>query len=219
MRRNRDFAAGALLSLCSIKFHLLLLMPIAVLVHRRWTFLKGTFAGGVVLLMLSLAADGFAWPQRFLAVVTNPELHSGPELMTTWRNPVHFFTGGDNFLIENVLNLGVAALFGYLAWRIRRFEIVFALAMTGGLIVCHHAYSQDLVLQLAALGIIATSEASKAVRAASMLVAFPITSLLLLWGWPQSLLVPLLLLSVLVAAAFADRDDAQGRPRTGLPAA
>jgi hypothetical protein len=217
MRRNRDFAAGALLSLCSIKFHLLFLVPIAVLIHRRWTLLKGALTGAAVLLALSFAADGPGWPHRFLTVITNPELHPGPDHMTTLRNPVHFFTGGDNLLIENALNLGVGALFAYLAWRNRRFEIGFALAMTGGLIVCHHAYSQDLVLQLAALGVIATSEASKAVRAASMLVALPVTNLLLLWGWPQSLLVPLLLLSVLVAAAFADRDDAQGRPRAGLP--
>ena len=51
--RGEDFQAGLALSLCAIKPHLLVLVPLALAVQRRWGVLRGGLAGGAVLFALS----------------------------------------------------------------------------------------------------------------------------------------------------------------------
>src|SRR6185503_15788753 len=57
-RKHADFAAGLVLSLCAIKFHLFLLLPAAVLFQRRWRILGGGAVGGVVLFLIGLGSGG-----------------------------------------------------------------------------------------------------------------------------------------------------------------
>ena len=62
MTRGRDFAAGLLLALCSIKFHMFLLLPLVLLIHRRWAVLRGGLVGGAILLAIASswkARNGF----------------------------------------------------------------------------------------------------------------------------------------------------------------
>ena len=47
VRKGDDFPAGLVLSLCAIKPHLFLLIPAAVLFHRRWKILQGAAVGGL----------------------------------------------------------------------------------------------------------------------------------------------------------------------------
>jgi hypothetical protein len=213
--RNKSFWAGAVLMLATIKFHLFVLVAVAIVVHRKWNILKGTIAGGAVLLLLSIAADGFGWPARFLAMVRNPELHPGPDHMTTFRNLAWTISGGENKALEMAMNLVVAGLFVYLAWRIKDFNAVIGLALVGGLVICHHAYSQDLMLLLLAVPLIVTSTASKAVRGITMVAALPPTAFVLYSGFPYSALVPLLLTSILLAALIFDAHQSTGSARRG----
>ncbi len=212
LSKGRDFEAGLLMSLASIKFHILLLVPIAVVFHKRWAFLRGGLAGAAALLILSVVADGWDWPRRFLAVVTNPELHPGPDHMETLRNLAWILSGGDNRPLEFALSLPVAALYTWLAYRIRDFSIAFGLAIPAGLLICHHAYSQDLLLLLLTLFLFAIGPASKWLRGIVMIVALPPTTFLLFSGFPYSTAVPLLLLSILVVAALVDANRATSSP-------
>jgi hypothetical protein len=212
--KGRDFEAGLLMSLASIKFHVLILVPIAVIFHRRWHFLRGGLLGAGVLLLLSSLADGWDWPRRFLAVVTNPELHPGPDHMVTLRNLAWLLSGGENRPLELALSLPVTALYAWLAWRIRDFQLAFALAIPAGLLVCHHAYSQDLLLLLVSLFVFAIVPSSRPVRGLTMALTLPPAVFMLFSGFPYSTIVPLLLLSILVAAAFADAHGPTS-PRTG----
>jgi len=198
-RAGRDFAAGAVLSLAAIKFHLLMMVPVALILHRRWDFLRGGLAGGAVLLALSTAAGGWDWPRRFLAVVANPELHPGPDHMITFRNLAWFLSGAENRPLELALSAGLAAAFVYCAWRIRDFQVVFGLSLVTGLAVCHHAYSQDLLMLLLVVALFATSGASRGLRALAMAAALPPAVFLLFHGFPFSVAVPLLLTSIVLA--------------------
>ena len=217
-RGGREFFAGVLLSLCSIKVHLFLLVPLVVLLHRRWAILSGAVIGGSGLMAWSILADGFGWPGRFLNAVRNPELHPGPEHMTTFRNLANYLSGGDNSTLELAMSLATAALVAYLVWRIRNFEVAFGVALAGGLLVCHHAYTQDLLLLFLAALLFATAPASGVLRGVSVTAALPPTAFLLLSDHPWSALVPLLLLSVLLAA-FADVSHRPASPATGNHAA
>jgi hypothetical protein len=44
-RSKRDFLAGLVLSLCAIKFHLFLFIPVLLLLKRRWGILRGGACG------------------------------------------------------------------------------------------------------------------------------------------------------------------------------
>jgi hypothetical protein len=206
-RRGRDFLAGLLLALCSIKFHLFVLVPLAVILRRRWGILKGGAAGGAVLFAISAVSGGIDWPLRFLDVVGNPELHPGPDHMPTLRGLVFAFAG-DNRGIEITLIIPVVALFVWLARRIANYEIDFGLSLVAGLLVCHHAYMQDLMVLLLALALFAIAPASRALRGATMITALPPAYFMLLHGVPYNVAVPLLLVAILIAAVA----DARGSP-------
>src|ERR1700722_18889578 len=53
-RRNRDFAAGLVLSLCALKFHLFLFLALLLVMKKRWRTIQGGACGLVVLALLSL---------------------------------------------------------------------------------------------------------------------------------------------------------------------
>jgi hypothetical protein len=199
-RGGREFAAGLVISLAAIKFHLLLVVPVALILHKQWRFLKGGLVGGAALLVLSALADGWDWPRRFLSVVTNPELHPGPDHMITFRNLTWLFTGGENRAVEFAMSAAALAVFVYVAMRIRDFQVVFGLALVTGMLVCHHAYSQDLLMLLLVVALFATSTASKWLRGLTMVAALPPTAFILFYGFPLSAAVPVLLSSILLTS-------------------
>ena len=49
MRQNRDAAAGLVLSLVAIKFHLFLFLPVLLVLKKRWAMLRGAAGGTLVL--------------------------------------------------------------------------------------------------------------------------------------------------------------------------
>lgn len=203
-RQDKEFLAGMLLSLASIKIHLLILVPIVLLIHRRWRMLAGGITGGIILLLLSFVGGGWNWLDGFLAMISNPELHPGAEHMTTYRNLVSLAMGGEQRIPELALSGLTAALVGYLAWKIQDFEIAFAISLVAGLLVCFHAYSQDLVMLLAALLIVATGTGtSKALRFSLTWASTPPLAFLLLAGAPFSGAVPLVILAVVVSGFSA----------------
>jgi hypothetical protein len=152
---------------------------------------------------LSFAAAGLDWPRRFLAVVSNPELHPSAATMLTYRNIASFISGGDNLALEGILILATVALFIWVANRTTDFAVAFSLALSTGLLVCHHAYIQDAVLLLPTTAALLTQAAPRPVVVLTVLANLPPVSFLLFHGWPWSIAVPLLLLGILVTSAYA----------------
>ncbi len=216
VRRGRDFPAGLLLALCAIKIHLFVLVPVALLLHRRWRILQGGLAGGALLLAASFLAAGVDWPLRFLAMVGNPELHPGPDHTPTLRGLV-WVLAGENAALEAALAAMVVALFVHRASRIRDFEVVFALSLVAGLLVCHHAYVQDCTVLVLAAALVATARVSKLLLGLMIVATLPPAYFLLFHGAPYNAAVPLLLGSILVAASGAAHDRPDRAP-AGLPA-
>src|SRR5262249_54354361 len=65
IEKQQDFAAGAVLSLGAIKFHLFLPLPLIFLVQRRWRILGGGLIGGSALVLLSVLAQGPGWVRQY----------------------------------------------------------------------------------------------------------------------------------------------------------
>ncbi len=213
-RRGRDFTAGLLLSLCLVKFHLFVPVPLVVLIHRRWRMLVGGAAGTGVLMLVSFAVAGMDWPLRFLAMIGNPELHPGPEHMPTLRGLVFALTG-ENRALEIALGVPVVALVAWLASRIRSFDTALGLSLAGGLLVGHHAYMQDCLMVLLAMVLFTLEPASRLLRGVAAVAVLPPAYFMLLHGVPWNLAVPLLLLSILLAAAIGDAHGFENRAAAG----
>ncbi len=196
---GRDFAAGLLLSLGAIKIHLFVLVPVALILHRRWRFLAGGVCGGAALTGLCFLGGGLDWPGRMFVMLSDPEVHPGAEGMTTFRNLVWWIAGREDTALELAMIATGVAAFCYMAWRIRDFRAVYALALAGGLLVSHHAYHHDLAILLAVVPLAMTSAASKLTKSLTTIAALPTTSLMMLAGAPVSAGVPLLLCGVLLS--------------------
>src|SRR5262249_33186240 len=82
--------AGLALSLCASKYHLCLLLPVALLAQRRWKVTAGAALGFLSLLLISFASAGWRWPGMLLANAANPATH--PHL-TTMPNLHGLLTG------------------------------------------------------------------------------------------------------------------------------
>lgn len=72
--KDRDYAAGAVVALTLVKFHLLLLLPLAMWAAGRRKILAGYAAMAAALVLLSVALAGTAGVETYLAMLTDPTL-------------------------------------------------------------------------------------------------------------------------------------------------
>ncbi len=145
---KRPWAAGAVLALCSAKFHLFLLLPLLIVGQRRWRMGGGLLGGGAALAAVSFAVAGPRWPVAYAASLMDPRINPGESFMPTLRGLVVGWPGAMAW--EIVLGLAVAAA----VWGVARrgdFAAGMGAVLVGGLLVAHHAYMADLTLLIPAL--------------------------------------------------------------------
>jgi hypothetical protein len=159
MRRGQPFAAGAVLSLCSIKPHFFLLLPVFLLSRyfsestaernpnaRRElrSFGFGFMAAGGILLAASFAAGGIAWPVRYLELLAR---HPDPQVdhMPTLRGAFAHWPAGWPLKWSLILFTAGAV---WVAARRLSFDSGFGLVLIAGLLISPHAYAHDCALLL-----------------------------------------------------------------------
>ena len=180
--RSRPLAAGLALSLCAIKFHLFLMIPLLFLAQRRWDVAKG-FAGGAALLtVLSFAGGGLSWPAEYYRTLTDNRVSPEAELMPNLHGL------GLPAAAEAALCL-LAAVAAWFIMRRVRFELGLAAALLGGLLISYHAYVMDTVILIPALMTILLRADVDWLRLPAVLFLSPVPPLLLLSGPPKSYLM------------------------------
>ena len=194
-KQRRDFWAGIVLSVCAIKFHLFTMLPVIVIAHKRWEILKGGVAGGLVLLLVSFATAGMAWPVQYWKLVSSGYMDPFPEGMPNLK-PLLLFAPK----LEIPIAAAIACGFFFLSRKLGNFDLSFGLALIAGMLLSFHAYSQDGVLLLLSFAIITSCSMYKPLRGAIALAASPIAYLLLLARSPYSAFVPLIYMAVLILA-------------------
>ena len=152
IRERAPFSAGLLLSLCLAKFHLFLLLPVFLWIHRR-RVVAGFTAGCAALGLISFAVSGPAWPRAYLAILKLPQANPAVGAMPN----LHGLNLAMPF--ETALSVGVfaAATFG-----IRRLSDrpAFFVMLVAGILLSYHAYFADLTLLLPALLVLAPHRAA-----------------------------------------------------------
>ncbi|MDE3194809.1 MAG: DUF2029 domain-containing protein [Acidobacteriota bacterium] len=192
---KRPLAAGLILSLCAMKFHLFLLLPVALLAARRWKMLAGLTAAGAGIFGLCFVAAGPHWLGPYLQAVLNPATNPHADMMPNLRGLVAGLP--DAGPLEILLGLGVAAC----VWRIAARQSLaagMAGAVLGGLLVSHHDYLADLVLLVPAVLTFSTRFAITPIRILGMVLLVPIWFVL-----PLSWIVAPVMLGLLGVVTYA----------------
>ncbi len=174
-RRGRQWAAGLVLSLCLVKFHLFLLVPAVLLRHRQWRFLGGAAAGAAVWLGLSTLVAGPGWVGRYLEAVRSPAVTPYRERMP---NVYGVFSGSS---LAWIVALAVMAAFLYVVVRLRDFEAAFGIALAAGVLLNSHSYVYDCAFFLPSV-VSAVRDEGPASRALGLFLFTPIPYILLLGG-------------------------------------
>ncbi|MBI5281056.1 MAG: DUF2029 domain-containing protein [Candidatus Solibacter usitatus] len=198
MRQGRNALAGALWALCSIKYHLFVLLPFALIAGRKWRVLGWAATAGAALAAVSFAVEGWAWPLRYLDLLRQPGVQVEIDAMPNARLLLAS-AGLDVAWARAVTTLAVAALALWAMFKHRDAERGLIAALLGGLLVVPHDFLHDTVLLLPCLAM-ARERATRLVLAAAV---FPLAALLLQTGRPQSALMPALILAALVSVAIS----------------
>lgn len=197
--KNRDAQAGCLFGLCAIKPHLFLLLPVAVVLYRRWSILQTAGATVAALLVGSFAGGGAHWPARMLEAVRDPAAHPDKNLMVSVHGLVSTF-GWPGWT-----EWGLAALAAVLAVRAMRrvgsFEGAVGVVLVAGPLLAVHAYIQDASTVVAGSALLIARGLPRLTQAVLVLALLPPAYYLMLDGAPASGLIHLILFTALALLA------------------
>jgi len=189
LRRGKDTLAGLIFSLATIKFHLFILVPLALIMHRRWHVLKGGAIGGLILAGISFLSAGFDWPQRYIAALGNPALHQAAANSATLRSAAEALAGGSPVMLVG-LSLLVVVIAGWIAWSTPDTEIALAGALVASLLIAFHATAHDMTVLLLPLALVLSRCQDTRVRGMAALLASPILGICVFLGAPFSVAAP-----------------------------
>ncbi len=150
LARGHRFASGLLFSLCFIKFHLLLAVPVILLRRKAWRFSAGLASGAAALLGLSIFLQGPSFPFRYFQLLPQSRV-----------NPSAGFMPNLHGLLPDVwMEIAAGVVVVILCWIASSHSNVrcaCAAIAIGGLLLSHHSYTHDASVVLPA-GIVLMSE-------------------------------------------------------------
>ena len=199
LSRGYEFAAGMLFSLCAIKPHLFLPLPIFVIARRQWAFGAGVALGGLILAALSVLGAGLHWLPLFLQAATQAATNPGTELMPNLKGLF-----GGHLALEGAASCALFLLLWFVG-RSSELSWSFAALLATGLLTSHHAYVEDCAILIPAL-LIAFDESSRVwqrLLALCLLTPFAYVWLFLTDGLITRLLLLFFALSLVAAPQLA----------------
>ncbi|HEX5430365.1 MAG TPA: glycosyltransferase family 87 protein [Bryobacteraceae bacterium] len=214
-RENRDLSAGLVLSLCVIKFHLFLFLPILLITKKRWRILGGAAVGTAALTVFGALTTG---PESLLAYVqalrdpwTNPNADAMPNL----HGLVAVLHGDATW--ELALAALVLIAFVWMVRRTENYEFLFAASIVCGLLTSVHSGIADDILLLPAFVFAIGSCSSASLRAALVLILTPVPYFVALAGAPYSAFLSIALLMLLGLFVYSAKDSVPAGARSSQP--
>ena len=197
-----DFWSGVVLGVALFKFHLVLLLPLAMVLRRRRLMFAGFCLSGTVEVLLSPILGGLGGVQQYVRLLQSDELtylSPAPERM------LNVYAIGANFGLDHIaLKAAAATLVVGLAlfaiWRAPLWRWLGA-ALAGSILIVPHDYAYDggiLFLPLLLVVFRSTYPLSR-FAAATFLVPLPFLGLSI--GPPYAFLPAAALLFFLIALA------------------
>lgn len=206
---GRYTLAGLALSLCAIKFHLFLTLPLWLLSRTGRPLWKGFAAGAGMLTLVSFAVGGWSWPVNYLAQLRSPAISPFQAQMPNLRG---LFVGLQGAVY---LEAVAAILVGWACWKAAKAPepaYGFAAVLLGGLLVSRHAYTSDCVILLPVFLILRAFDDRRLLRTFSLLMILPAP---LLAPRPGPYLIQVALVVIFFAIALAP--SISTRPSAAAP--
>ena len=206
--QQRDFPAGAVLALGLLKFHLLLLLPLAMILNKRWRMLAGYAVTGGLLALSSIALIGFGGVKQYVNLLQAKDLNAllpSPELMINLNGLMANLRVESAFvlalLVVLVIGVVIIGVRGAPLWR------WLSIAVVSSLLITHHVYGYDAGIVLLPVWLAMFLSKSLFSRIAALLLAAPLVFFAGLAGTPWSILPSLSLLAFLIALAIENYSE------------
>jgi hypothetical protein len=212
--RERWFLSGLVLGLGLMKFHLLLLAPLAMLLQRRFRMTAGFCLTGALAALVSLALGGWSGARSYVDLLLSkdlPRLSPAPERMVNIHSlPANF--GIDQTALTALLFAGVAAV---MIVAVRRAPLWrwFSLMLAASTLAVPHVYAYDQSMLLLPVWLALFLSRDPVTRIAAMLMAAPLAFYGLSIGPPWSAAPALVSLFFFLALA---RESWQDNPASTL---
>jgi len=195
-RRGRDFAAGLILALCAIKFHLFVFVPFLLLFRKKWRILAGVCAGTAALTLLG----GVTLIAPWLKVMFSPLITGMPIWKLSPAPNIHGLVTvlGGSSKIEYLLVGLIVILFAWLCVRAEKvnFELLLAVSLVCGLLASFHSFTYDDLLLMPVLVLVTPIRVLRDIVGVALT---PLSFLATFAGGLYATVLPLLLLAFLCA--------------------
>ncbi len=145
LRHERNVLAGVVLSICAIKPHLFIFIPIALVAARKSRIGLGLAAGLGLQMVISFVVQGAAWPVDYLRVI----LSGGPsDAFTNGVSLINLFKeiGPGAELTASILFIAAGGVYVFRLARTAPFTHSLCVAVATAVITSPHAFLQDMLL-------------------------------------------------------------------------
>jgi hypothetical protein len=200
--KNRPLASGAVLGLCLFKWHLLALVPVAMLLGRQYKLLGGFAVTSLLTLALDFALSGLSGWNAYAQLLTRTDLarlNPGVHLMPNLKG---IFT---NLGIPSLWPVGLAIVVPSFVLSALRLSWPHALLATqlAAVLIVPHTFNYDVSwMLLPAVNVLATGVQGR-LKWAAFLLLMPVLPFLNLTWPPWTGFLGLLLLFFLASYGLA----------------
>jgi hypothetical protein len=200
-QRERPFAAGCAVGLMVLKFHLVLLWPVALILQRRWRMLAGFAATSSLLAAVSVAMVGISGTRAYIAVLLQPSpVSPSPEFQLSFTGLL-MNLGIDSMAVEVIVAMAIFGLF-VLGLRHAPLPRLYAVTTAASLALVPHAYGYDAARLLLPIWLVYAYAEWRVARTAAVLMATPLIYSFTLLGKPWAAVGSMATLTFLVLLAI-----------------
>lgn len=221
---RRPILAGILFGLLTIKPQMGLLLPLVLLIDRRWRVILAAIVTVLLLAILSEATFGPGiWTAFLQSIGQSPKFLDFPRLSNMWQSVFGLIRLGfgdrAGWLAHGVVALGVAWIVGSLWARDLPWRIKSAALIAGSLLMSPYLFVYDAVPLSAAALFLWSEKRGPAMSASESLLMFGACLLPMASNTLWNAAVPLAAMIMLcLAVRRAERVDSSSRQEDRLPA-
>jgi len=199
--RGRAFAGGLVFGLVLLKPHLAFLLPLAMMLQRRWRVLAGFALTAASEVLLSCALAGRTGVLTYIHFLRDRQayLSPHPERMLNTASILRNF--GSHSAFAGAMLLVVAVVAAVLAMAAGPWWRALAAAVIGAMVIAPHTIPYDAAWAILPAWLAYFSSRHVAVRAAALLFFTPVPWLLQLLDSPWTVAPALVVLVFLLAMA------------------
>ena len=193
--------AGAVLALCLFKWHLILLVPVAMLLGKQWAMLRGFVVTALVTVGVDFALDGMVGWKAYVSLLGQRDLDRMTPGLTLMPNLHGLFA---NLGIPGLWWIGLAfalACFTLCALRLMWPQALLA-AQVCGILAVPHSFEYDFAFLLFPLAAIVSRLGKSLGKWMAFFVLVPLLYFAQVFPSPWPGLLPLSLLGLLAALAI-----------------